>query len=269
MPDALATEEEAVDELRAWVKQRVGIAFDETQRAALRSRVRALCPSNDAPVVSLVSRLRGGDAVLAQRVVDAVSTNHTFLFREGETFDYLRATIAPVLPVQSGGVRIWSAAASSGEEAYSIAATLAGVYGPAAARLVQILGTDISERQIRTAEKAIYRGDRSAMHESVRSFFEPAGDGMVRVRADVASMCTFRRMNLAQFPWPFTQGFDVIFLRNVLYYFDTPLRARVVEHCYAAAKHGAWLITSHTEPTFDIKTQWRWVMPGVYRKGGL
>jgi hypothetical protein len=88
-------------------------------------------------------------------VAETLSTNHTAFFREPEAFDMLRNIILPTLPVD-GPLRIWSAAASSGEEAYSIAFALRDELGPSALQRVRILGTDLSQRQIHAAERAHY-----------------------------------------------------------------------------------------------------------------
>ena len=266
MRDAAEPDDAALDALRAWVRGRFGISFDEAQRGSFRRRVRNLYGPRDVTPRGLLARLERGDPSLTQRLVEAVVTNHTFLFREGEAFEYLRDVIAPSLPAQ-GPLRLWSAATSSGEEAYSMAACMSASLGRASHGRVRILGTDLSSRQIRAAERAVFASPpRDGCDAPTRACFVAAGDGAVRVREDVASLCTFRQMNLAMLPWPFEHAFDVIFLRNVLYYFDPALRARIIEACHDAARAGAWLVTSATEPTFDLSSRWRWVRPGVYRK---
>jgi chemotaxis protein methyltransferase CheR len=98
--------------------------------------------------------------------------------------------------------------------------------------------------------------------------FEQAGELRVRVRASVASMCVFRRMNLIQMPWPFQQRFHIVFLRNVLYYFDPAMRQQVVDACFEATEPGGWLVTSLTEPIIDAPRSWARLGPGIFRKEG-
>jgi chemotaxis protein methyltransferase CheR len=90
----------------------------------------------------------------------------------------------------------------------------------------------------------------------------------MRVVRELRELCTFRRMNLTQFPWPFENRFHIIFLRNVLYYFERPIRPRILECCYDVSVPGGWLLTSLTEPMLDIKTRWRRVAPAIYQRMG-
>jgi chemotaxis protein methyltransferase CheR len=82
----------------------------------------------------------------------------------------------------------------------------------------------------------------------------------------IKPMCTFRRMNLNNTPWPFQNQFHVVFCRNVLYYFDRPLQQELVERIYDHTLPGGWLITSVTETLYWAKTRWQTITTGVYRK---
>jgi chemotaxis protein methyltransferase CheR len=261
--------EEALDVVaatRTWVETHCGIKFAPEQDTFFRARLEGLCRREDATLKAVYARLLAGDRALVLRVAEAVSTNYTEMFRERETFELLAKTILPALP--PGQVRIWSAAASSGEEAYSIAIVAQEAFGEAgAAERVRVLGTDLSERHVRAAETGIFGSQRLALLDPARrACFRPAGLDLVVARASLRAMCTFRRMNLTQSTWPFEQRFHVIFLRNVLYYFDAPTRRRVVESCYDAAEPGAWLVTSFTEPMLDLATRWHPIGPATFRK---
>ena len=84
--------------------------------------------------------------------------------------------------------------------------------------------------------------------------------------APCRGIVTFRRLNLTRAPWPFTQRCHVIFLRNVLYYVEREAREQIMASTWDHAEPGAWLITSLTEPLFDVKTRWQAVRPAIYRK---
>jgi chemotaxis protein methyltransferase CheR len=92
------------------------------------------------------------------------------------------------------------------------------------------------------------------------------GLGQFAVVPEVRNMCTVRRLNLTSDTWPFEQKFHLIFLRNVLYYFDPPLRVQILERCYDVTEPGGYLITSLTEPLLDLKTRWKAKGSAIYWK---
>ena len=266
--DSLAPiDPQVVAALRTWVETHFGIRFAPGQEDSFSSRLAVFCRGQRATHEEVYRRLTSGDRTLVLRLAEAVSTNYTTFFREPDIFKFLGDTILPTLPSNEPS-RIWSAAASSGEEAYSLAIFLQERLGEVdAAARVRILGTDISERHVRSAEEGIFSTLKlEQLEDRRRLFFEPLGVGQWRARASLRQMCTFRRMNLTQAVWPFEQRFHVIFLRNVLYYFAADVRRTVIEACYDAAEPGAWLVTSLTEPMLDMSTRWEQVQPAIFRK---
>lgn len=251
--------------LREWADRHVGIQFKPEQYELFEMRLRSLADDLGVDLDTLAVRVYSGDRATVIRLAEAVSTNHTFFFREPEMFDLLGQEILPSL-ADAAQIRIWSAACSSGDEAYSIAICAHERLGDRAGR-VRVLGTDISERQVRAAERGLY-----PLHQLVgvgprlRDCFTSVGVGHFEVLQKYRDMCMFRRMNLTLYPWPFEQAFHVIFLRNVLYYFAPDVCQRVLDTCYDFAEPGAWLITSLTEPMVDVQTRWSRVRPAVFRK---
>jgi chemotaxis protein methyltransferase CheR len=267
MVDQVRVDPDVAAALRTWVETHFGIRFAPGQEDSFNSRLDSFCRTQHATREELQRRLSGGDRALVLGLAEAMSTNYTTFFREPELFTFLGDTILPTLPATEPA-RLWSAAASSGEEAYSLAMFLQERLGESAASSrVRILGTDISERHVRSAEQAIFSTQKlEQLDPSRRRMFDPLGIGQWRARASLRQMCTFRRLNLTQASWPFEQRFHVIFLRNVLYYFAPPMRRAVVEACYDAAEPGAWLITSLTEPMLDMSTRWSQLRPAIFRK---
>jgi chemotaxis protein methyltransferase CheR len=256
----------ALEQLRAWVRHHFGIAYGSDQNLVFVDRIEAVCRDTRLSPDALLARLGAGDAAVTRRLAEAVSTNHTFFFREPEVFELLARDIFPRLP--AGPLRIWSAAASSGDEAYSLAIAAHERFGQDAYERVRVLGTDLSERQVRLAEAGIYPVYQVGDPGPARArWFEPAGPGKVRVAPGLRGMCTFRRLNLMHRPLPFTQRFHVVFLRNVLYYFEPPVRRLLLEACFDATEPGGWLVTSLTESITDLKTRWRPVGSALYRRG--
>lgn len=255
-----------ISALREWVNTHFGIAFHPEQEQHLRDCVETLCNEVRLDPQTLLGEVRGGRRTLTLKLAEAVSTNYTYFFREPQMFEFFQRSI---LPVVRGELRVWSAATSGGDEAYSIAIACREHFGDSMRAPVRILGTDISARQIRLAEEGIYPRQHleSLAPERVERYFRPAGLNQYAVRPEVKELCTFRRLNLTHFPWPFEQRFHVIFLRNVLYYFDKATCEAVLEACFQAAEPGAWLITSVTEPLVDVSTRWTPLSVGLFRRG--
>lgn len=274
---SLPADDPAFVVLRDWVHHNFGIDFHRDQLDLLRYRVGALCDALGIDTIDLAARVMSGDRALSRRLAESVSTNYTYFFREPEVLEAFARTILPSVaglpsvsrlsPPDGGELRIWSAAAASGDEAYTIAMVCREQLGELP---VSILGTDLSERQVRFAEAASYPATHLDAVDPGRllRYFEPVG-AMHRVVSSLRRMCTFRRLNLTSLPWPFEQRFHVVFLRNVLYYFDPETRHRVLEACYDAVETGGWLVTSLTEPLHDVTTRWRRVDSALYRKVGL
>jgi chemotaxis protein methyltransferase CheR len=265
-----AEEKPYVDSIREWIFSHTGLHFGEKKYFTLYRRLQTVCwRMGLANLQELDRQLREpGSSQLAVQVVCAVSTNHTFFFRELEVLQQIQTRIVPRLPPNEEW-RIWSAAAASGEEAYTLGILLAEALGlEYALQKVSILGTDISHPMIDLAEHGVYDANRMelAPPDLVKRYFEPVGLGQWRVIPALKQMCTFRRMNLQSMPYPFKNPFHVIVCRNVLYYFAVPEQKRLVEEMYDWTAPGGWLITSVTETLSGQSTRWRKVDVGLFRK---
>jgi len=182
---------------------------------------------------ALAARLRApGAADLERRVVEAMTTNESLFFRDGKPFAHLRARGFPALAAgrpPGARLRLWSAAASAGQEAYSLAMTAEECRPVLGDRVVEILGTDISSEALGRAREGLYtqfevqRG--LPMQMLVRHFRKE--DGQWRISEALRAMVSFRLWNLLSDPRPLGR-FDVVFCRNVLIYFDPPTKSRVL-----------------------------------------
>ncbi len=256
--------------IRKWIFEHTGLHFSERKQLVLYRRLQSLCWRLSIPnLEEMDRRLHGSESTqLAMEVACAVSTNHTFFFREPEVLSVFQKTILPQLPAKDRW-RIWSAASSSGEEAYTLAILIAETIGQSLAQQkVAILGTDISYPMVNQAEHAIYTTNRMEQVPPaiVKQYFQPVGLGQMRVAPMVKQLCTFRQLNLQSAPWPFRQRFHVIFCRNVLYYFDKQHQEQLIENLYDVTEPEGWLVTSVTETMHDLHTRWHRVDSGVFRK---
>lgn len=208
-----------------------------------------------------------GEALI--HLIDALTTNHTSFFREPAHFDFLRKALLPEWK-NRGGIEIWSAACSTGEEPYSIAMCILDALGPAPPGKVRILATDISTRVLAAAEKGIYPAERFEALSGVqlRSYWlrgERNWTGSYRAKKEVRALIEFRRLNLLE---PVSQigPFALIFCRNVMIYFDKPTQRQVVERLAGCLEPGGYLLTGHAESLTGIEHGLRYVQPAVYRK---
>ncbi len=255
--------------IRDWLAEHCGMNFPEKKRDLLTHRMAKVQERFGLSTLdTLAAELTaGGDMDLKLAVIHAASTNHTYFFREMLGLDFFREQILKgQLP--SGGLRVWSAAAASGDEAYSLAIIAARMFGPMASGRVSILGTDISLPAISQAEQAIYSTSHleHVAPEVLERYFTPAGLGQYQVIPEIRRMCTFRRLNLKTAPYPFTKGFHAVFCRNVLYYFDKQHQYQVLEQIYDVTEPGGYLITSVTEAVRDLNTRWQPISNAIYRR---
>lgn len=260
--------------LRQWVYERTGIHYPPRKDLILYHRLKKACWRTGVPdLATLIRHLKANDLPgLAREVACAVSTNHTYFFREEKSLSFFKHRILRTLPDGGPGSdrwRLWSAACSSGEEAYTIAMILAEALGRERAHeKVAILGTDIDRNVIEQAEIGLYHRQRvnSVPPHLVPRYFKSAGSGQWLIDVELKRMCTFRRLNLMSAPWPFKRTFHVIFCRNVMYYFDLAHQRALAERLYDATASGGWLITSVTEPVQTLGARWRPMASGIYRK---
>lgn len=259
-----ATEEE-LTRIRDWVRTHFGISFAADKGLVFEQRLRDFLGTHRVTASELLNRMHANDRQLALRFAEAMSTNYTYFFREPESFDFVQRSIFE--PARAP-LRIWCAAASSGDEPYSLAMLAREHFGASADHMVRTLGTDLSERQLKSAELGVYPVHQLAQLGAPRlqRWMRAVGLSQFEVADELKKMCTFRRLNLTSETWPFEQKFHVIFLRNVLYYFDPPLRLQILERCYDVTEPGGWLVTSLTEPLIDIKTRWKQVGSAIHWK---
>jgi chemotaxis protein methyltransferase CheR len=206
-----------------------------------------------------------GEALVA--MIDALTTNHTSFLREPEHFRFLAAQILPQLGSRRP-IEIWCAACATGEEAYSIAFSLAEAQVPRAA--IQILATDISTRALAGAERGVYPAERFTGFPPgwlPRYFLRGQGEweGWFRIKPFVREVIQFRRLNLVE-TWPHTRSFPVIFCRNVMIYFDRPVQTRLVSRLAERLEPGGYLLTGHAESLSGVDHPLRYVCPAIYRK---
>lgn len=203
-----------------------------------------------------------------QTAVDLLTTNETHFFREPRHFEFLRAQLkAPALRGRAGTLRVWSAACSSGEEPYSLAMTLAEELGD---RPWEVFASDLSTRVLEDARAGIYGEQRASEVPPAlaRKYLLEGIDeyaGCYRVDGALRQRTRFAQINLME-PLPAMEPFDFVFLRNVLIYFDTPAKKRIVESVAQRIRPGGLLFIGHAETLSGVTDVLAGVVPTIYRR---
>ncbi|GMT48652.1 MAG: chemotaxis protein methyltransferase [bacterium] len=206
-------------------------------------------------------------------LLNAISTNKTYFFREEKHFAYLNETLLPEIisyKKKNDSLSLWSAGCSSGEEAYSIAMTLKE-YHPALRPInPRILATDISTKVLRKARTAIYpKKECSNIPHSLMTKYFQLGVGKwrdhLRVKSDLQDVIEFERFNLLNNPSKLGL-FDIIFCRNVLIYFNPKVQEEIITGFYNQLKPKGYLIIGHSESLFNINHLFKYIKPTIFRK---
>lgn len=257
--------------LRAVVHRNSGNQVDATRNYLFESRLQGLLRSRGFDsLTQLVSALRSGSGHNLERsVAEAMTINETSFFRDTPTFDYLRETLLPSLIESRRNtrtLRFWSAASSSGQEAYSIAMLLREHFPLLAGWRIDILGTDLSAEMVERASAGRYQRievNRGLPARLMVKYFVRRDDEW-EVHPDLKRLCRFQQRNLCQ-PSGVPETFDIIFLRNVMIYFNQEIRRQVLLTMHRALPPDGILflglseqprMDSHWQTMLTPKTVW-------------
>lgn len=264
------------DALRRLAYDEAGIAIRENKQtlvsARIAKRMRECGISTEREYLAFLEGDKSGQEMV--RFLDAISTNFTSFFREPDHFQLFEEEIRRLVENGSKTLRIWCAAAATGEEPYSLAITLAeAVHGTGTDW--RLLASDISVSALCTAAAGVYPTSRLAqVPPGLRSRYfseqpAPAGEeAQSRVSNELRGRVLFKRVNLATPPFPMRGDLDVVFCRNVMIYFDNAVRQRLVSELERLLRPGGLLVVAHSETLNGIRSGLRTVKPSVYRKVG-
>lgn len=250
------------------IREIAGISLADSKKGLLvgrlGKRLRALQLKTFGQYHELVTD--GGNTQERQTMVDLLTTNETYFFREQAHFDFLRHTIVPQHPPRQP-LDIWSAAASTGEEIYTLAMVLADCLGVHGAW--SILGSDISTQVLATAARGHYwlartRGlPTSHLHKYCLKGLRHQ-EGSFMIVPELRRHTRFLQINLNN-PLPDIGRFHVVFLRNVMIYFDNDTKREVVARIVQKLHPGGYLIVGHSESLHGINDAVKLVRPTIYR----
>jgi chemotaxis protein methyltransferase CheR len=255
-------------QFQRFIFEEAGITLSSTKKALVMGRLGKRLArhelENFGQYFNLLASGQHPDEV--QMAVDLLTTNETYFFREIKHFEFLRAQ-ALATRNRAQPYRIWSAASSSGEEAYSIAMVLDDCLESTP---WEVLGTDISMQVLQGAERALYsmeRGRHIPQAYLRRYCLKGSGEhaGKLLIERKLRDHVLFRYLNL-NVPLPGLGQFDQVFLRNVMIYFNDETKREIVARVIATLKPGGYLCVGHTESLNNITQALQMVAPAIYRK---
>lgn len=254
------------------VYERSGIKLGEGKQslvsARLSKRLQGLGLANYDEYLRYVEADDGEEIV---QMLDAISTNVTHFYRESKHFELVTKWVNEWLNKGQTRFRFWSAASSTGEEPYTMAMTLADCFEGRQGIDWKILATDISTRVLNIAKRGEYPASRinDIPPAQLMRYFDRQGrgsDANYRAKDTLRSHLVFKRLNLNEEPYPMQGPLDIVFCRNVMIYFDNPVRTRLLNEFNRLLKTGGYLLVGHAESLTGLLCPLRCVTPSVYRK---
>ena len=260
-------------QIRDIVHQMSGISLSQKKKqlvvSRLSQRLRVLGFSSFSEYLDYLT-CEDPDSLEAEELINRMSTNKTDFFREAHHFSFLTEEVLPSLEREK--LRIWSTGCSSGEEPYSICIALLEYQRKTGHSFdLELLASDISTDILQKAANGIYKRESISPLENFlqkRYFLQGKGtqEGMVRVKKTIRSSVTFKWINLMDEVFPFAKDIDVIFMRNVLIYFDKETKYRVVRSMQDYLRSGGYLFLGHSESLYNINADLEAIGKTVYRK---
>lgn len=253
-----------------------GIMLPDDAENFLRSRLLGYVKrSGYASINELIRDARGdGRDDLLIDVVEQLSTNHSYFYREPAHFEFMTSTLLPELKAKlgrtgRGDIRVWSAAAAAGEEAYSIVMAMRAYFGRHYDTLdAGVLATDIAVRALQRGAAGEFKNDafRYMPEDWRQRFLEPLAGDRSRVVKPLRDDVMFRWLNLVE-PLSFLKGgFHVIFCRNVMIYFDDDTRRKLIRNLTDLLAPGGFLFIGHTDNPDHARHYLDQVQPAIFRK---
>ena len=258
------------DYLRKLLKERSGLVLSGDKEYLVESRLLPIARKMGLSSLSeLVAKLRAqGAERLIVEVVEAMTTNESFFYRDKIPFDHFRDGILPALiktRASQRKIRIWCAAASTGQEPYSLAMIIREAGAQLAGWRIEILGTDLSTEVLEKAKAGIYSQfevQRGLPIQMLVKYFTQNGETWA-ISPEIKAMVQYRPLNLlADFAHLGT--FDIVFCRNVLIYFDQPTKINVLERCARILEPDGFLILGAAETVVGLTEAFK---PSSDRRG--
>lgn len=260
----ISTKEYEILRRLVYDNSRINLGSEKYELVSSRvaKRLRALNLDSYSSYCEYLATLDGRDEL--SHLIDAISTNYTYFFRETHHLDFLASTILPYMMAQKrysayNPFKIWSAACATGEEPYTLAIILSEFFGPQNLHCWKLLATDISTAALETAKAGVYKHDKLKLPNPsmLRTYFQQGhgkSEGLYRVKAPIRDNIRFRNYNLLQPNDKISNSsFDVIFCRNVMIYFDRDTQQELVAKLERKLTPDGYLIAGCSESLSSIQ----------------
>lgn len=255
-----------------YVKSNFGIDLNQKKVLITGRLDNYLTRNGYASYTEFMSKVeRSPDGAEVRDLVDNLTTNHTYFMREAEHFRFLKDVVLPEVKkslADTKDLRTWCAAASTGEEPYTIAMIYKDFFALEDKMWdTNILATDISTRVLEHAKRGKYLAEQLEPLPDTwkRRYFKSVGEEQFVVTDDLKNQVTFRKFNLMD-ELPFRQRLHIVFIRNVMIYFDEETKNDLVNRIYDMLVPGGYMFIGTTESIDKSKTKFQYVRPSVYRK---
>jgi len=263
---------EHFDKFSDFIYKNYGISMNEARREILHNKLNKLMARNELLDYNeyFDQLMKTGNRSMIVEFVDAITVNKTSFFRENSHFEFIKDNFGSILErnpriAGKGEIRVWSAACSTGEEAYTLAMVLKeNIPGNIN---IKVLATDISSRVISKAQAGVYPHSAGSEIEYyyLKKYFIESSMGYM-VSDAVKRLVTFRQFNLMD-SFPFRNSFDIIFCRNVMIYFDPEVRRNLLEKFHRfLSSPGGLLFIGHSESIIESAFRFSYVQPTIYSR---
>lgn len=270
--------DEEFNKLKTLIYDNFGIHLTDQKKGLVYTRLHSVLQKKGFKTFSeyynFVSADKTGKGL--DELVNKISTNFTFFYREEDHFNFFIKTVLPESMEKAklrneNDLRFWCAGCASGEEPYTIIMLMMEAMGGNYNLWNSgILATDISDNALNFAKEAIYPSERLQKLPSLyrNKYFEKVTNDEYKVLDRVKKEVTFRRFNLMNTTFPFKKRFQAIFCRNVMIYFNQETRDALVGRYEQMLEPGGYLFLGHSETISHKMYSFKYVMPAVYRKEG-
>ncbi|MCL1924622.1 MAG: protein-glutamate O-methyltransferase CheR [Defluviitaleaceae bacterium] len=265
--------DEEFELFRGLIKKKMGINLSTEKKSLVFSRLRPLIAELELSSFSeyYETLLKDKNTEITKSFMDRISTNHTFFMREASHFEYFKNVVLPKIELKHKGskdIRLWCAACSSGEEAYTLQILLQEYFEDKPSWNLEILATDISNNVLNKAYKGVYPKESidDLPVEWRKKYFEKFDEFNMVAKPILRKNITFSRFNFIEDEFNFKKPFQVIFCRNAMIYFDTPTRNILVKKFYSVTEDSGYLFIGQSESLGHADSEYKYLLPAVYQK---
>lgn len=258
--------------LRDIIYKESGIVLPPEKKALLTSRLqkrlRALNIEDEKEYLKIIELDTSGMELVY--LINVISTNVTYFYRESQHFQTYRSILKEWQKQNKPNIKVWCAASSSGEEPYTLAIEASEVFDNPHSK-IKILATDVSLDVLNKAVLGKYSGttiDKIPSEIKNKYLLEVVESGQkeLLIKPDTKKLVLFKKLNLVDFPYPVKGPIDIIFCRNVMIYFDTTTRTRIVAEFTKLLAKGGYLFLSHSENLLGVEHQLTKLNGSIYQK---